>query len=163
MEVYSKQSIKNQAKWWPLSRFLWSRTCRRSLRRSPLCSNVTGKSVICYLLRNCGTLWLRFPQIMYWVAKLQHWGYYTQVQQWHGTIRGSSLQKSNHKQYGNFIFYGELMHCHIRQQYMAMSVMVSMWTPDHYTQVGFLTLLRFMFGNMHKALVGVTVQCPQNG
>lgn len=42
MAVFLKPFTRSRARWWLSSRFLWSLTCRRSSRRSPSCSNVTG-------------------------------------------------------------------------------------------------------------------------
>lgn len=43
MAVCLKPSIRSRARWWPSSRFLSSLICRRSSRRFPSCSSVTGK------------------------------------------------------------------------------------------------------------------------
>lgn len=42
MAVCLKPSIRSQARWWPSSRFLSNLICRRSSRRFPSCSSVTG-------------------------------------------------------------------------------------------------------------------------
>lgn len=43
MAACLKPSIRSRARWWPSSRFLSSLICRRSSRRFPSCSSVTGK------------------------------------------------------------------------------------------------------------------------
>lgn len=43
MGVCLKPSTRSRVKWWPSSRFLSSQIYRKSLRRFPSCSSVTGK------------------------------------------------------------------------------------------------------------------------
>lgn len=42
MAAFLKPFIRSRARWWLSSRFPWSRICRRSSRRFPSCSSVTG-------------------------------------------------------------------------------------------------------------------------
>lgn len=43
MAVCLRPSIRSRVRWWPSSRFPWSPICRKSSRRFPSCSSVTGK------------------------------------------------------------------------------------------------------------------------